>query len=92
VTTRGHRDEIEIRRGYKEEIWDPAFPPPVPIVPRRRRFGVPERLDFRGEVVEPLDEEAVREAVRRLRLQKTESIAVCLLFSFLNPVHELRVR
>jgi N-methylhydantoinase A len=92
VTTEGHRDEIEIRRGYKEEIWDPAFPPPIPIAPRRRRFGVPERLDFRGEVVRPLDEAAVREAVRRLRLQGTESIAVCLLFSFVNPAHEKRVR
>src|SRR5512145_410863 len=60
VTTEGHRDEIEIRRGYKENIWDPAFPPPIPIAPRRRRFGVPERLDFRGNVVTPLDEAAVR--------------------------------
>jgi N-methylhydantoinase A len=92
VTSEGHRDEIEIRRGYKEEIWDPAHPPPVPIAPRRRRFGVPERLDFSGSVVRPLDEEAVRQAVRRLRLQRTESIAVCLLFSFVNPAHERRVR
>jgi N-methylhydantoinase A len=92
VTTEGHRDEIEIRRGYKEDIWDPAYPPPIPIAPRRRRFGVPERLDFRGRVVRPLDEAAVREAVRRLRLQGTESIAVCLLFSFVNPAHEKRVR
>ena len=37
ITTEGHRDEIEIRRGYKEDIWDPAFPPPIPIAPRRRR-------------------------------------------------------
>jgi N-methylhydantoinase A len=92
VTSEGHRDEIEIRRGYKENIWDPAYPPPIPIAPRRRRFGVPERLDFRGNVVRPLDEEAVRQAVRRLRLQGTESIAVCLLFSFVNPGHEKRVR
>src|SRR3990172_96726 len=92
VTTEGHRDEIEIRRGYKENIWDPAFPPPIPIAPRRRRFGVPERLDFRGQVVKPLDEQATREAVRRLRKQGVESIGVCLLFSFINPAHELRVR
>jgi N-methylhydantoinase A len=92
LTTEGHRDEIEIRRGYKEEIWDPAHPPPQPIAPRRRRLGVPERLDFRGEVVRPLDEEAVRAAVRRLRLQGTESIAVCTLFSYVNPVHEVRLR
>ena len=92
ITTEGHRDEIEIRRGYKEDIWDPACPPPRPIAQRRRRFGVPERLDFRGRVVKPLDEEAVREALRRLALLGTESIAVCLLFSFINPDHELRIR
>ena len=92
VTTAGHRDEIDIRRGYKESIWDPAYPPPTPIARRRHRLGVPERLDFRGEVVTPLDEEAVRRAVRRLARDRIESIAVCLLFSFINPAHELRVR
>ena len=92
LTTQGHRDEIDIRRGFKEDIWDPAFPPPTPIARRRHRFGIPERLDFRGAVVRPLDEDAVREAVRRLRRQGIESIAVCFLFSFLNPAHEKRVR
>jgi N-methylhydantoinase A len=92
ITTEGHRDEIEIRRGYKESIWDPAHPPPIPIARRRHRFGVPERLDFRGEVVKPLDEQAVRESVKRLARDGIESIAVCLLFSFINPSHELRVR
>jgi N-methylhydantoinase A len=92
ITTEGHRDEIDIRRGFKENIWDPSYPPPVPIAPRRRRFGIPERLDHRGEVVEPLDEAAVREALRRLRKQGTESIAVCFLFSFINPAHERRVK
>jgi N-methylhydantoinase A len=91
VTSEGHRDEIEIRRGYKEDIWDPAYPPPPPIARRRHRLGVPERLDFRGEVVKPLDEQAVRAAVRRLAAAGIESIAVCLLFSFVNPAHELRV-
>jgi N-methylhydantoinase A len=92
ITTEGHRDQIEIRRGYKEEIWDPAYGPPKPIAKRRRRFGVPERLDFRGNVVRPLDEEAVRRAVRRLKAQNVESIAVTLLFSYINPKHERRVR
>jgi len=92
VTTAGHRDTIDIRRGYKEDIWDPALPAPTPIAPRRRRFGIPERLDATGAVVRPLDEAATRDALRRLHLQKVESIAVCLLFSYLNPAHEKRVR
>jgi N-methylhydantoinase A len=92
VTSEGHRDEIEIRRGYKEDIWDPALPPPPPICPRRRRYGVPERLDFEGTVVVPLDEAAVRRALRRMRRQGVDSLAVVLLFSFVNPAHERRVR
>jgi len=92
ITTAGHRDEIEIRRGYKESIWDPSAPPPTPIARRRNRFGVDERLDFRGQVVRPLDEEAVRAALRRLKARGIESVAVCFLFSFLNPAHEKRVR
>lgn len=92
ITTEGHRDQIELRRGYKESIWDPAYPAPIPIAQRRRRFGIPERLDFEGKVVIPLDEEAVRRAARRLAKLGVESVAVVLLFSFLNPRHELRVR
>src|SRR2546425_5095030 len=92
ITSEGHRDEIEIRRGFKEDIWDPALPPPPPICPRRRRYGVPERLDFEGRVVVPLDEQAVRRALRRMRLQGVESLAVVFLFSFVDPVHERRVR
>ncbi|MGH7818156.1 MAG: hydantoinase/oxoprolinase N-terminal domain-containing protein, partial [Candidatus Binatia bacterium] len=90
-TTDGHRDEIELRRGFKEDIWDPAIPPPFPICPRRRRIGIPERLDFEGKVVTPLDEDAVRHGIRRLRKQNVRSLAVVFLFSFVNPEHERRV-
>ena len=92
ITTEGHRDEIELRRGFKEDIWDPALAPPPPIAPRRRRIGVPERLDYEGQVVTPLDEDAVRAALRRLRQLGTESLAVVFMFSFINPAHERRVR
>jgi N-methylhydantoinase A len=92
ITTAGHRDEIELRRGYKEDIWDPAIAPPPAIAPRRRRIGVPERLDYEGAVVIPLDEDAVRAALRRLKQQGTESLAVVFMFSFVNSAHERRVR
>jgi N-methylhydantoinase A len=91
VTSDGHRDEIEIRRGFKENIWDPASPPPPPICPRRQRYGVPERLDFEGNVIVPLDEDAVRRACRRMKKQGVESLAVVLLFSFVDATHERRV-
>ena len=92
ITTQGHRDEIELRRGFKEDIWDPALPPPPPIAQRRRRIGVPERLDYEGTVVVGLDEAAVRAALRRLKALGTESLAVVFMFSFINPQHERRVR
>ena len=67
------------------------LPPPPPIVPRRRRLGVPERIRFDGSVHEPLDEEAAREALRPLARQGVESLAISLLFSFVNPAHERRL-
>jgi N-methylhydantoinase A len=92
LTTEGHRDEIELRRCHKEEIWDPAYPAPFPIARRRQRIGVPERVNADGEAILPLDEDAVRAGVRRLKQLGCTSIAVCYLFSFLNPAHEQRTR
>jgi N-methylhydantoinase A len=91
ITTAGFRDEIEYRRGYKEDIWDVRLAPPKQITPRRRRLTVPERILFDGSVHTPLDEGAVRMACRQLRKQGVESVAVSLLFSFINPAHEKRV-
>lgn len=92
LTTKGFRDVIELRAGYKESHFDIKLPAPHPIVPRQKRLGVPERINYLGEVVIPLDEDAVRDAVRKLKELKVESIAVCLLFSFKNNVHERRIR
>jgi N-methylhydantoinase A len=90
ITTEGFRDELEYRRGYKEDVWDIRLEPPQLIVPRRRRLTVPERILFDGTVHKPLDEDAVRECCRRLKKQNVESVAICFLFSFVNPVHEKR--
>ncbi len=90
LVTKGHRDEIEMRRVHKEQIWDPTYPPPPPIARRRARIPIPERLNFEGRVLVPLDEEAVRAGVRRLRALGVRSIAVMFLFSFVNPAHERR--
>ncbi|MBB6675662.1 hydantoinase/oxoprolinase family protein [Cohnella nanjingensis] len=90
LTTEGFRDEIEFRRAYKESVFSPRLPAPHPIVPRRLRIGVPERLDAQGGILRPLDEEAVREAVRFFVEEEVEAVAVCFLFSFLDPTHERR--
>jgi N-methylhydantoinase A len=92
LCTEGHRDTIDVRRNYKETDFDIRLPPPYPIAPRRRRIGVTERVDSSGRPVVPLDEDSVRNAVERLRSQGVQSIAVCFLFSFLDPAHELRTR
>jgi N-methylhydantoinase A len=91
LTTEGFRDELELRRGYKEDIWDVRLPPPPPIVPRRRRLTVPERIRHDGTVQRPLDEAAARRAIERLARQDVESVAISLLFSFVNPEHERRL-
>jgi N-methylhydantoinase A len=91
ITTEGFRDELALRRGFKESIWDVRLEPPPEIAPRRRRLTVPERILFDGSVHKPLDEAAVREACRKLRLQKVEAVAISLIFSFVNPAHERRV-
>ena len=92
ITTGGFRDIIEIRRSYREHLFDIRLPPPHAIVPRQKRLGVKERIDYQGKVEIPLDEDEVRAAVDRLAELEVESIAVCLFFSFLNPAHEQRVR
>lgn len=91
LTTEGFRDELEYRRGFKENIWDVRLPPPPDIVPRRRRLTVPERVTSDGAVYRELDEAAVIECCRRLKKQNVESVAISMIFSFVNPVHERRV-
>jgi N-methylhydantoinase A len=91
LTTRGFRDVLEFRRLRVPQLYDLFYSPPVPIIERRLRLEVDERLGPRGEVVRPLDEASVRAAIGRLQADGAEAIAVCLLHSFANPAHERRV-
>jgi N-methylhydantoinase A/oxoprolinase/acetone carboxylase beta subunit len=94
ITTEGYRDILHIARhkkplnfsNYQDLPWQ-AYP----LVRRRYRLTVPERITADGEVLVPLDEERAREQVRKLKEAGVEAIAVCFLFSFLNPAHEQRV-
>lgn len=92
LTTEGFRDVLEIGRQNRPSLYDLFCERPRPVVPREWRLPVPERLDRRGRVVRPLEEKAVREVARRIAEGGIESVAVVLLFSFLNPTHEERVR
>jgi N-methylhydantoinase A len=82
----------EQARPYGTAIFDVMYDKPAPLVPPSRTGEVRERVDFRGNVLRPLDEAALRDTVRELKAHDLESIAVCLLFSFLHPQHERRVR
>jgi N-methylhydantoinase A len=89
-TTVGFRDALEIRRSQLADQWDLAIENPVVLVPRRLRLGIKQRMDYKGDVITPLDEKSVREACQKCRDQGVAAIAVCYLFSFLNPADELR--
>src|ERR1700737_1708513 len=93
LITRGFRAVYEARgwvRPDPSELLDTFFRKPPLLVPQSRTEEIAERMDYRGTVLEPLDEEVVRQAARRLKQKGVEAVAVCYLFSFRNPAHEER--
>jgi len=91
ITTKGFRDMLEIARQIRPSLYDLQFEKPAPLVPRYLCFGVPERLNALGEVITPLDEDAVRTVALKLKEEGVEAIAVCLLHSYANQDHERRI-
>ncbi|AFV02152.1 N-methylhydantoinase A [Dehalobacter sp. DCA] len=89
-TTEGFRDALEIRRSQLENQWDLRAETPDVLVPRRLRLGIAQRMDYKGDILKVLDEQAVRNACLKCKAYGVQSIAVCYLFSFLNPEHEKR--
>src|ERR1041385_7734478 len=89
---RGIYEVMEQTRGYGPATYDLFFEKPRLLAPPYLTEEIPERTDFRGNVLQPIDVETSREAVRKLKEKKVESIAACFLFSFLNPSHELKVK
>jgi N-methylhydantoinase A len=92
ITTRGFRDVLEIRNLRMPRLYDMSWTKPVPLVERRLRVEVDERVNAQGGIDRPLDEASVERAVRFLVDEGVEAIAVCLLHSYLNPAHELRTK
>ena len=92
ITTRGFRDVLEIRNLRMPRLYDMSWTKPPPLVERRLRVEVDERVNAQGGIDRPLDEESVERAVRFLVGEGVEAIAVCLLHSYLNPAHEIRVK
>src|SRR4051812_22168861 len=92
IATEGFRDVIEIADESRYDQYDIFIDKPRPLVPRRLRFTVPERVDVNGTVRLPLDEAAARAVAAELRREAIESVAVAFLHAYVNPDHEARVR
>ncbi|TET54075.1 MAG: hydantoinase/oxoprolinase family protein [Desulfobacteraceae bacterium] len=92
ITTKGFRDVLELGREIRYAPYDIFAEFPKPLIPRRFRLEVDERIRSNGTVMKPLDPEEVREVVGKLIEMGIESIAVCLINSFENPAHELMIK
>ena len=93
ITTRGFRDVPFLQRGNRRSHYDISWVKPLPLVARRHCYEVDERLDPGGNVITPLDEAGVRSLARIIgRASEIEALAVNLLFSYVSPDHERRVR
>ena len=91
LCTKGHPDILVFREGGRIEPFNYDVPFPKPYIPRALTFEIPERINSEGRVVASLDEEAVISVIDQLKALRVEAIAVCLLWSVVNPNHENRV-
>lgn len=91
LTTKGFEDVLVIGRQARPALYDLNVKRLAPLVPEELRFGVPERVTASGEILEELDERAIQRLVKKLQRARIESIAICLLFSFVRPEHEGRL-
>jgi N-methylhydantoinase A len=92
VTTKGFRDLVEIGRQVRPHIYDLQLDAPQPLATRALRFELVERIGPKGEIITPLADASIEALITQLRERpEIEGIAVCLLFSFVNPDHENRV-
>ena len=91
VTTRGFEDVLVIGRQARPELYNLNAVKPPPLVPDALRFGLGGRVTSTGEVIEPLDAGELDELVRRLRKARVDSVAICLLFSFVDPAFENQI-
>ncbi|WP_078593874.1 hydantoinase/oxoprolinase family protein [Evansella clarkii] len=88
ITTKGFRDVLEIARGNRPDLFNVRYEKPTPFVPRHLRQEVEERLTYKGEVIEPLNKERVKEIVDYFKKENVQAVAVSFLHSYSNDTHE----
>lgn len=91
ITTRGFRDVLEIARCNRPDLFNFNFKKQEPFVPRYLRKEVTERVNYKGEILTPLDESEVKELVKFFKSESVEAIAVCLLHGYRNTKHEEKI-
>ena len=92
ITTDGFRDLLEIGRQRRPHLYDLQCDKPPMLITRDLRFEVVERLRHDGRIEKPLEEAAVRDAARKLKAADVKAIAICFLYSYVDPRHEARAR
>ena len=91
ITTTGFRDVLEIARQTRTDLYSLNPSRPAPLLSRNERFELDERVDWQGRVLTPLDSERAKSLITELGTLGYESLAICFLFSYLNPAHEQQV-
>lgn len=92
IMTRGFRDQLSIRRMWRENAFDLRSLPPTPFLPLCRTYEITERIDYRGNIITPLVEDEVKPIAEEIKKAGINSVAICFLFSFVNPIHEKRAK
>ena len=92
VTTNGFRDTIEIGRQHRAELYNPYQTKPKPIIKRRYRYTLDERMDVHGKVVRPLDQAAAKDIAKKIQDSNIQSVAVAFINSYVSSKHEDEMR
>lgn len=93
ITTKGFRDLLEIGRQVRPSVYDLQIDSPPPLIERSHRFEINERIDFNGNIIKQISKKDLFNLELQIKkLKKIDGIAICLLFAFLNPVNELKIK
>jgi len=91
ITTKGFRDVLEIARLRTPSLYDLYYQKPTPLVERKLRFEVDERVNFKGEILKELDYSSLKPIIEKIQLENIQSVAICLLHSYANSKHESEI-
>ena len=93
ITTKGFRDLLEIGRQVRPSVYDLQIDSPPPLIERSHRFEINERIDFNGNIIKQISKKDLFNIELQIKkLKKIDGVAICLLFAFLNPVNELKIK